>query len=223
MESAPPSSRRKAGRPLSFDREAALHQAMLLFWRYGYEATSLSALTAAMGISAPSLYAAFGDKKQLFLQAVNRYLAGPPTPAEMIAAAASAHDAALLLLHGAAIGFTGAYTPAGCLLASAATNCSPAAADVQAALAARRRDIEAALRDRIAKDVAAGELGKDTDADGLAGHVMAAIQGLSSLARDGATRDKLLRVAAVAMQAWPQRGAARQPGVLEPSTWPSPP
>src|SRR6478609_6768993 len=63
------------GRPRSFDREAALERAMLLFWEHGYEATSLSQLTSAMGITPPSLYAAFGDKQALFLEAVDRYIA----------------------------------------------------------------------------------------------------------------------------------------------------
>jgi AcrR family transcriptional regulator len=51
---------------------------MLLFWRHGYEATSVAELTAAMGITPPSLYAAFGDKQGLFLAAVRRYVGEPP-------------------------------------------------------------------------------------------------------------------------------------------------
>src|SRR2546422_11461601 len=61
------------GRPREFDREAALEQAIDVFWRHGYEATSVSDLTAAMGINPPSLYAAFGDKEKLFLEAVEPY------------------------------------------------------------------------------------------------------------------------------------------------------
>ena len=69
---------------MGFDREAALHRAMLLFWRHGYEATSVNDLTRAMGITPPSLYAAFGDKKQLFLEAVRRYLSGSVTSESII-------------------------------------------------------------------------------------------------------------------------------------------
>ena len=72
-----PTSRRKTGRPLSFDREAALEKAMLAFWESGYETTSISDLTAAMGVTAPSIYAAFGDKKRLFLEAMRRYAGDP--------------------------------------------------------------------------------------------------------------------------------------------------
>jgi len=64
---------RKRGRPLSFDRDAALQRAMEVFWAHGYEASSLQDLTQAMGINPPSLYAAFGDKEKLFMEVVDRY------------------------------------------------------------------------------------------------------------------------------------------------------
>ena len=209
MDNPAHAPRAKKGRPLSFDRDAALHQAMLLFWRHGYEATSLSDLTAAMGVTAPSIYTAFGDKKRLFLEAVDRYLSGPVTSDSIIEAAATAEDAAWGLLQAAALGFTGNDTPPGCLLASSAISCSAAAADVQGGLAAIRRRIEARLHDKIVQAIAAGEL--DADADALAGHVMAVIQGMSTLARDGAPRDKLMRVAAAAMLAWPKQPAPPSP------------
>ncbi len=203
MKEIPPPSRRKTGRPLSFDRDAALHQAMLLFWRHGYEATSLSDLTGAMGITPPSLYTAFGDKKRLFLEAVQRYLSGPVTSATIIAGAKTARDAAQGLLEAATLGFTGPDTPRGCLLASSAISCSSAAAEVQAELAVLRRGIEDRLRDRIILAIETGEIAATTDAEALAAHVMAVIQGLSTLARDGASREKLARVSALALKAWP--------------------
>lgn len=196
--------RRKTGRPLSFDRDAALDQAMLLFWRHGYEATSLADLTAAMGVTPPSIYAAFGDKKQLFLEAVRRYLSGPVTAQTMIDAAETARDAAWRLLEGSAIAFTGATTPQGCLLATGAISCSAAARDVQVELARMRGAIEDRLRNKIMCAVETGEMPQEADAEALAGHVMAVIQGLSTLARDGARQDKLLRVARTAMSVWPR-------------------
>jgi AcrR family transcriptional regulator len=196
---------RKAGRPLSFDRDAALRQAMLLFWRHGYEATSVSDLTAAMGITPPSLYAAFGDKKRLFRAAVALYLSGPVTSQGIIDAATTAREAALGLLQAAATGFTGTETPPGCLLASAAISCSAEAADVQGELAAIRRGIGARLAARIAAEVTSGDLPPDTDAEAEAAHVMAVIQGMSTLARDGAGHKALLRVAHAALRGWPDR------------------
>ncbi len=194
--------RRRTGRPLSFDRDVALSQAMLTFWRHGYESTSIADLTAAMGISPPSLYGAFGDKKRLFREAVALYLSSEP-PAALIAAAPSAREAARRLLTASAQGVTGANTPTGCLLATSALSCSTAAADIQAELAGLRHGIEACLRDRIVADIAAGALPPATDAEALAGHMMAMTQGLSTLARDGAPREKLLRVVDSAMRAWP--------------------
>ncbi len=200
MKTAGVNTDRRRGRPLSFDREAALEQAMQLFWRHGFEATSVAELTTAMGITPPSLYAAFGDKKALFREAVARYLAVPATG---IYPPATAREAARDLLRAAAVRFTGEDTPAGCLIASAAASCSPAAADIQAELAAVRRRTETWLRERAIQD------GIDPGrAEALAAHVLAIVQGLSTLARDGADRDKLLRVVEIAMRAWPAPGIA---------------
>lgn len=194
---------RKPGRPLGFDRDAALHQAMLLFWRHGYEATSVNHLTLAMGITPPSLYAAFGDKKQLFLEAVNRYLSGPVRSETIIDEAPTAREAAMGLLNASAVGFTGASTPAGCLLASSTISCSPAAVDVQRILAEIRQSIEKRLRNKIVRDPTTVKVTAAVGAEALAGYIMAVIQGMSTLARDGAPRRKLLAVASAAMSAWP--------------------
>ena len=204
MQIAEPVVRRKTGRPLSFDREVALHQAMLLFWRHGYESTSLSDLTAAMGVTSPSVYAAFGDKKRLFLAAVDLYLSGPSDPLALIDDAASAREAAWTLISGAVIAYTGDKTPPGCMLATSAISCSSGAADVQQALAAIRNRVEAHLAARLKRGIDAGELPAETDAEALAGLVTTIIQGLSTLARDGAPREKLQRVAAMAMGVWPE-------------------
>ena len=130
---------------------------MLTFWRYGYEATSIVDLTTAMGVTAPSLYTAFGDKKRLFLEAVRRY-AGDPGPAAAIDGAPSAREAAREMLTAAAIAYTGEATPKGCLLASATASVSAASTDVQEAVADIRRSIGTRLRERIGRDVAAGAL-----------------------------------------------------------------
>ncbi len=211
MEKSEASPKRRPGRPLGFDREAALYQAMLLFWRHGYEATSVNDLTAAMAISPPSLYTAFGDKKQLFLEAVQRYVSGPVTSVSIIEEAPTAQEAAACLLQAAVVGFTGESTPAGCLLASSTISCSLAAADVQKALAEIRLSIEKRLQTRIDQDNAAGRLSQKVDAEAMAGYVMAVIQGMSILARDGAMRKKMSSVANAAMQAWPAMQASRTP------------
>ncbi len=194
------SQRRPPGRPLSFDRQRALEQAMLVFWRHGYESTSLHDLTAAMGVTPPSIYAAFKSKKSLFLEAVRLYVGEPSASGRIMAEAPTARDAVRGLLDASVAGFTGADTPPGCLLASAAISCSAEAGDVQAELASIRIGIETQLRDRLACGVSAGELKAETDVDAIAAHVMAVIQGLSTLARDGASRAKLEAVARVVMR-----------------------
>jgi AcrR family transcriptional regulator len=204
MEIDTKSPSRRIGRPPSFDRARALEQAMMLFWRHGYEATSLSDLTRGLGVTPPSIYAAFGNKKALFLEAVDLYLAGASSPTAIIDAADSGRAAALALMEGAAVAFTGEDTPPGCMLATSAISVSAEAADVQAHLSAIRNTVEAHLRGRIERDVADGVLPPGTDAGTLAAHTTAIIQGLSTLARDGASRDKLLRVARSAVSAWPQ-------------------
>jgi AcrR family transcriptional regulator len=205
MQSLSGKDNRKLGRPLSFDRDEALKQAMYLFWAHGYEATSIADLTAGMGITPPSLYAAFGDKKRLFLEAVKLYRGGAGFVAsdQMIDGAPDAAEAARQMLEGSALHFTGPDTPPGCLLATGVISCSAAAADVQAALANIRIGIEARLRGKIAADMALGIIGEDVDADILAAYIMAIIQGMSTLARDGASRQKLQSLGAAVMRGWP--------------------
>lgn len=203
MEMKEAAAKRKPGRPLGFDREAALHQAMLLFWRHGYEATSINDLTAAMQITPPSLYTAFGDKKQLFLEAVRRYVSGPVNSESIIAEAPTARHAATGLLQAAATGFTGEDTPPGCLLASSAISCSAGAADVQKVLSNIRLGIQERLRKKIALENRKRGAGAKMDAEVMASYVMALIQGMSTLARDGADRTKLMALIETAMRAWP--------------------
>lgn len=203
---SPPVGAPKRGRPLSFDRDQAIQKAMLLFWQHGYEATSLNDLTAALNVTPSSIYTAFGDKKRLFLEAVQRYVSGPVNAESIIQAAATAQEAALCLLRTAAIGFTGESTPRGCLLASAAISCSASAQDVKDTLTDLRRAIETSLRDKIRRGVKDGSLPPEANAAALAAHTMAVIQGMSTLARDGATRASLLQVTDMAMRCWPAVG-----------------
>ena len=198
-----PGQRGRTGRPRSFDRDIALEQAMLTFWRFGYETTSIVDLTTAMGVTAPSLYAAFGDKKRLFLEAARRYAGDPEIMMAAIDRTPSAYVAAREMLTAAATAFTGEATPKGCLLASATASGSAASADVQREIAAIRKAIDGRLRARIGRDVAARVLPLDTDVPALAGLVIAVTQGMSALARDGTSRAGLLAIVEVALRAWP--------------------
>ncbi len=194
---------RVRGRPRSFDRETALEKAIMAFWEHGYEATSVSDLTRVMGIGAPSLYAAFGDKQALFAEVVSEYgtrygsfgdraLAEEPT----------ARAAVARMLREAAAKYTEPGLPHGCLVVHAATNCSNP--EVEASLRDRRNANIAAFEGRIRADIAAGELPADTDAAALARHTGAVIQGMSQQARDGARREELEALAEIAMAIWPR-------------------
>ena len=205
MECADTSKKKRPGRPLSFDRDRALGQAMHQFWETGYETTSVAHLTAAMGITAPSLYTAFGDKESLFLECVERYSnPGLKTAAESIAEAPSARQAAQELLELSAAWFTQPDAPAGCLVASAATSGSASSERVRKALKEVREASRMALQERAERDIREGHLEPGTDARALAAMTMAVVQGMSTLARDGAGRTMLEEVARASMAAWPR-------------------
>ena len=176
---------------------------MLAFWRHGYETTSVAELTAVMGITAPSLYTAFGDKKHLFLEAMRLYAGDPEDMAGAIGEAPTAYNAARDLMNGAAVTYTGEATPRGCLLASSTASGSAASSDVQDAVADVRRGVEGRLRARIERDIEDGVLPPGTQAAALAGLVLAVTQGMSVLARDGATQALLLAIVEAALRTWP--------------------
>jgi AcrR family transcriptional regulator len=195
-------SPRKTGRPLSFDRVEVLEKAMLAFWESGYETTSIADLTAAMGITAPSLYTAFGSKQALFLEAMHRYVGNRTALATAMANAPTAREAVAGMLRGAAVLYTGEATPPGCLLASATATGSPEAAEVREAVAAERRQVRDIIIRRIEVDIANGAVPADTSAATLADLTLAVMQGMSVLARDGADRARLLALAETATLSW---------------------
>ncbi len=193
----------RRGRPRSFDREAALEQALLTFWERGYDATSVSDLTAALGIGAPSLYAAFGDKRSLFNEVVTRYQAthGAFT-SRALDEEPTAQKAITRILREAANEYTATDHAAGCLIISAAQNTIPASAEVAEQLRAIRQSNLEVLRDHIQADIDTGVLPKGTDAQALATFFAATIQGMSQQARDGAGRQQLLQIAELALAVW---------------------
>ncbi|MFP3988016.1 TetR/AcrR family transcriptional regulator [Streptomyces sp. E11-3] len=196
-------SAKQRGRPRSFDRDTALEQAIRTFWERGYEATSVADLTRAMGIGPPSLYAAFGDKRSLFDEVVVEYAARygafgtRPFDEESTARAAVER-----MLRDAATEFTDPGHPRGCLIISAAINCTTS--EVEQALREKRNSNVASMETRIRADIATGELPPDTDAAALARYSGAVLQGMSQQARDGASREELEHVAELAMLAWPR-------------------
>ncbi|MGW6687930.1 TetR/AcrR family transcriptional regulator [Streptomyces sp. NPDC054961] len=191
------------GRPRSFDRAAALDKAMFAFWENGYEATSISDLTASLGIGAPSLYAAFGDKRTLFDEVVAAYGGRyAQFAAVALAEEPTAREAVGRVLREAAGIYTDPAHPPGCMVISAAVNTT--SQEVARALRERREAGQVMFEHRIRADVAAGVLAADTDVRALARYAGAVLQGMSQQARDGASRGELEAVADVALRAWPR-------------------
>jgi AcrR family transcriptional regulator len=191
------------GRPRSFDRDKALERAMHVFWRQGYEGTSVSDLTHAMGINPPSLYAAFGDKERLYLEALGRYQKRRlESMAKWFEEEPTAKAAVRRLLTEAARELARSGAPRGSMLVLSATQCS--AESLQPELAERRASVRAILEERIERGVREAELPRGTDSAALVDFYSAVFQGMSLQARGGATRKRLLAIAETAMRAWPR-------------------
>ena len=192
------------GRPRAFDPDAALDHAMHVFWAKGYEGASLSDLTRAMRINRPSLYAAFGNKEQLFRKVLDRYASGPLAYFAKALTAAKARDVIEKILLGAANMASDPRLPAGCLLVQGALACGDSAGRVQKETATRRAASEVALRRRLQRAKREGDLSPRSDPTELARYVMTVLQGMAVQGANGAKRDQLRQVARTALRAWPK-------------------
>jgi AcrR family transcriptional regulator len=190
------------GRPREFDVDQALDRALRVFWRKGYEGTTLPDLTAAMGINRPSLYAAFGSKEGLFRKVLDRYAEGPACYLGEALKQPTARAVAERLLSGAIDMATGRQTPRGCLMVQGALACGEAAESVRKELASRRLASEAALRERFERAVQGADLPAESRPADLARYLAAVIHGIAVQAAGGASRAELRRVAALALRAW---------------------
>jgi AcrR family transcriptional regulator len=190
------------GRPRGFDEDSALEAAMRLFWAQGYDATGVADLTAAMGITPPSLYSAFGGKEELFRRAVDRYVSGPARHLADALTRPAAREVAEELLR-AMVGLAaGDGTPHGCMTVQGALATSGRSRAIRDDLAARRRQGEALLAWRLGQ-AGPGELPAGQDAAALARYLFAVSFGLAVQAAGGATAAELHEVVDVVMSTWP--------------------
>jgi AcrR family transcriptional regulator len=194
------------GRPRAFDVDEALDRALEVFWRQGYEGTALSDLTAAMGINLPSLYATFGNKEALFRQVLDRYAQGPAAYAARALELPRARDVVEALVYGAIELTTGPGTPLGCINVNTAQACGPDAEPARHEAITRRAADHAALRRRLSRARAEGDLPPGADPGALAGFVTTFIDGIAVQASGGTSRAQLRRAAAIALKAWPASG-----------------
>jgi AcrR family transcriptional regulator len=192
------------GRPREFDPDAVLETVMELFWEHGFDGVSITDLTAATGINRRSLYAAFGSKEELFVQAVQRYIAGPGGYIAEALLLPTAWEVARALVHGAADANASEGRPRGCLLVQGALAADEESEAVRTALSDWRDGSVRTLARRFDDAQAAGEL-PDVDTVALSRWIYAVCQGISVQARSGASHDDLHLVADVALGGWPDR------------------
>lgn len=191
------------GRPRTFDPEKALDAALLLFWRHGYEGTTLAALTKAMGINVPSLYAAFGNKETLFKKALNRYLQNPASYLPKALEQPTARRAVEKLFRGAIDMVMNPRHPDGCMLVQGALAAGPTAASIRKELSLCRAAAEAAVRRRFERAIAEGDLPANVNPAKLARYILTVLWGLSVQAAGGVTRAQLKEVVRLALRSWP--------------------
>jgi AcrR family transcriptional regulator len=197
------------GRPREFDMDKALDAALLLFWRHGYEGTSLAALTQAMGINVPSLYAAFGNKEELFKKVLDRYIQRPASYLPKSLQEPTARAVVEKLFRGAIDMVKSPVHPDGCLLVQGALASGPMGESVTLELSRRRAGAEAAVRRRFERSVSEGDLPSDADPAKLARYVITVLWGMSVQASGGATRAQLKEIAAMAVRTWPEKNSSK--------------
>ncbi len=185
--------------------DAALDRALDVFWRKGYEGASIGDLTEAMGINPPSLYAAFGNKEELFRKALDRYTSVHGQCLREMLAKPRARDAIETLLLKTAESLTEKANPHGCLLVQGIAGAGDHGQCIRDALAEKRAANERLIRERLKRAKAEGELPQSADPGALARFVATVTHGMAVQAAGGATRRELTAVAETAMAAWPGR------------------
>ncbi|WP_020123087.1 TetR/AcrR family transcriptional regulator [Streptomyces canus] len=193
------------GRPRAFDEGLVLDAAMLLFWRQGYEATSMAQLREATGLSSASLYGAFGSKEGLFTRAVEHYVSGPGSVTDVVAdESLTPHQAVARLLHGSIDMQTDPTHPRGCLVALSGTLEAQDGHDtgVREVVAARRATDRTRIRAAVVRGVGWGELPEDIDTNAVTTMIHGFLLGISTQVRDGVAAQELHAAADALLRLW---------------------
>jgi AcrR family transcriptional regulator len=191
------------GRPRAFDPDQALDRALEVFWRQGYEGASLTDLTTAMGITRTSMYAAFGNKEDLFRMALARYTSGPASYVEKALHEPTARSVAEHVLNGAVNATTNPDSPAGCLGVQGALATGAPGQLAKDALIEWRTNGEDAIRERFIRAQAEGDLPPDADPAVLARYIATFAYGISVQAATGVSREALSQMVDTALAGWP--------------------
>lgn len=197
---------RERGRPRTFDIDFALDRAVEVFWKHGFQDASMHELTEAMGLSKPSLYAAFGDKEALYLKTLERYV---QLLIERHAAALNGEPdgrrAVEGFLRSLATMLADPALPGGCFIINGTADCggSTIPATVELALRAALQGSEMMVLERLVRAQRDGDLPETALPEALAAMFGSLIAGLAVLAKSGASEAKLGTVIDTAMAVWP--------------------
>jgi AcrR family transcriptional regulator len=195
--------KRGRGRPKCFDEQQALQKAMLLFWEYGYESTSMSDLTKALNLTAPSIYSSFGDKSQLFHACLEYYLKHEACPLEVIFQQAKTAKIAIeIYLYENLKKLVQQNKPTGCMLVTATMNCSQEHAPIQHDLLLKRQQVKENIYQRLQQGVKEGDLNPRANIQAMTDYYSTVIQGLTMQARDGVSAEQLQSVVTLAIKTW---------------------
>ncbi len=193
------------GRPREFDVDQALAAALRVFWSKGYEGASLAELTEAMGITKPSLYAAFGNKEQLFRKALDLYENEKMAFTRAALEAPTVKGVAERFMRGAIEVQCSDCEPRGCLGVISSVACGAEAETIRGEVIERRRSSRQAIIDRFERGKAEGDLPSDTSAEALTDYMLAVMQGMAVQAGSGMNACDLQRVMDVTLGNWPGR------------------
>lgn len=197
--------KRPRGRPTNFDHEEALEKALQVFWTRGYEGASMSELTEALGINKPSIYAAFGNKEELFRKTLARYTSGPAAFVKEAMKEPTARQVVEKFLLRAVDFFSDRSTPNGCMIVQAALTGGQGSSMIQQELIAYRKNLEASFNERFELAKSQGDLPQQVNTKQLAKYIATIHQGMSVQATSGATREDLLAIVEIALKSWPIR------------------
>lgn len=196
--------KRGRGRPRLLDRQKGIEIAERLFWSRGYENTSTTELTAAMGVTPPSLYAAYSSKENLFREALDFYATAETSERfRLFAEAPTGFEAVKIYLTDTAQAISDPSKPKGCMISASLIHYSDENAGAAGMVAAGRSFLRETLQSRFEQSVREGELPRDVDIAGLVRFYAAIVQGMSVQASDGATTEELMGLVSVALKAWP--------------------
>ena len=196
----PLSTGKLRGRPSKFNHENALKAALNVFWAQGYEGTSMTDLTEALGINKPSIYAAFGNKEALFKKALSKYASETVNFLPDAIKAPTAKKVVELFLCDAAEFLTNPDTPQGCLIVQGALACSKDAEPIKQLLIEYRKNLELTLVDRFELAKNQGDLPSNTNCENLAKLISTIHQGMCVQAKSGAGKAELLGIARIVLE-----------------------